>query len=187
MKVLFISALALVVTSEAFAQNRAPRQPGNGRVIDRPGYDDGRPGRGGDAPRDHRAPQPRDRETYRPTPQTRPAPQTRPGPGRVVVPQRNMPRYVPHATPRRIYRPAIRPTITWSYGFGYACSPYGELLLNGRYIHRFTFSSECMQALNDIRLYGDFCNRSDLYDQSGRLEAQFYYDYECREALGWYY
>ena len=42
-------------------------------------------------------------------------------------------------------------------------------------------------ALSDIRMYGDFCDGSDLYDQSGILEASFYYNYECRDALGYYY
>lgn len=54
-------------------------------------------------------------------------------------------------------------------------------------VHNFRFSSDCSQALIDIRNYGDFCDNEDLYDQSGRLEAQFTFSYECRNALGWYY
>jgi hypothetical protein len=98
-----------------------------------------------------------------------------------------VPRYLPNPYTPRYYRPAPRPVITWHTGFGYQCTPFGELVLNGRYVHQFRFTSDCHQALIDIRHYGDFCDGENLYDQSGILEAQFYFNYECREALGWYY
>lgn len=84
-------------------------------------------------------------------------------------------------------RTTRRAPITWSYGFGYTCGTFGDLRLNGRLIHDFRFSSDCYEALSDIRIYGDFCDNEDLYDQSGYLEAQFTFNYECRDALGWYY
>ena len=49
------------------------------------------------------------------------------------------------------------------------------------------FNSDRQQAIFDIENYGDFCDNADLYDQSGVLEAQFSWESECREALGWYY
>lgn len=104
-----------------------------------------------------------------------------PGYGRPVGPRYNPPGN------RRVIRTARRPVLTWNTGFGYACGNYGELFLGGRLVHNFSYAPDCYTALNDIRYYGDFCDYSDLYDQSGRLEAQFYYPEECRNALGWYY
>ncbi len=105
-----------------------------------------------------------------------------PGPSRRYV----GPRYVPNRYSRRVYRDYRRPTIIWDRGFGYQCE-YNTLVLNGRYVHNFNYSSDCVQALSDIRNYGDFCDGEDLYDQSGVLEAQFNFSSECRNALGWYY
>lgn len=185
MKSIALSLLALtVLSSEVFAQ-RAPRREGpsrgDGRVQDRPGRDDGRPGPGGDRPSDHRRPDPRydGRGNNRPDryePRYDPRPDYRPG--------RVNPRYTRGP---RYYRQSRRPVIIWNTGFGYTCDNFSVLRLNGRYIHNFTFSSDCYTAVNDIRMYGDFCDGSDLYDQSGILEASFYYNYECREALGYYY
>lgn len=115
-------------------------------------------------------------------------------PGPVIVnpgPSRRVgPRYVPNSRSRRVYRSSRRPTVIWDRGFNYYCS-YSTLLdnngFNSRPIHNFNFSSDCQQALADIRDYGDFCDNEDLYDQSGILEAQFTFNYECRNALGWYY
>lgn len=64
---------------------------------------------------------------------------------------------------------------------------YGDLLLNGIRQHTFSYSMDCNQAISDIRIYGDYCDNDIMYDQSGYMEAQFYSNYECREALGYYY
>lgn len=104
-------------------------------------------------------------------------------PGPVVV----GPRYNPNRNSRRVIRTTRRPVIIWDRGFGYTCGAYGDLYLNNRLVHNFRFSSDCSQALYDIRNYGDFCDNEDLYDQSGMLEAQFTFSSECRNALGWYY
>lgn len=119
---------------------------------------------------------------YNPPTRVQPAP--RPIPGRVVVVG---PRYVPNRHSTRVIRTTRRAPVVWSRGFGYACTPYGELLLNRNVVHSFRYSSDCSQALSDIRNYGDFCDNEDLYDQSGYLQAQFTFNYECREALGYYY
>lgn len=161
MKLFILSILALLISAEAFAQHR----PGRG------GRDDRRYDRRDDR-RDHRRD---DRRDYRPGPSR---------PGRVIVVG---PRYSPNRYSRRIIREIRRSPIIWSSGFGYACGRFGELMLNGRLVHNFRFSSDCMQALSDIRIYGDFCDQEDLYDQSGILEAQFTFSSECRQALGYYY
>ena len=46
---------------------------------------------------------------------------------------------------------------------------------------------DCNEAINDIRIYGDFCDDNVMFDQSGYMEAEFSSRYECRDALGWYY
>lgn len=189
MKRLFLTFLVLTISANTFAQRQGPSR-GDGRVFDRPGRDDGRPGPGGDRPNDHRRPG-TGRDDYRggyngrPTPSYpdyRPGPY-RPGPSRVVV----GPRYSPRRDSGRYIRVTIRPNIIWHTGFGYTCGYYGDLMLNGYNIHNFSYESDCYQALNDIRMYGDFCDNEDLFDQNGRLEAQFNYNYECRDALGYYY
>jgi hypothetical protein len=158
MKIMVLSFFALVLSFEASAQRR-PSGPGRpGPVVTRPAPGPSRPGP----------------VVVRPGP-------SRPGP--VVV----GPRYNPNPHSRRVIRTVRRPVIVWDRGFGYACGRFGELLLNGYVVHNFRFSSDCSQALIDIRNYGDFCDNEDLYDQSGRLEAQFTFNYECRNALGWYY
>ena len=96
------------------------------------------------------------------------------------------PNYNPPGS-RRVIRTVRREPVVWSTGFGYSCNMYGDLTLNGRYVHNFNYSSDCHQALSDIRYYGDFCDQNELYDQSGYLEARFSYSSECRQALGWYY
>lgn len=96
------------------------------------------------------------------------------------------PRYNPPSS-RRVIRTVRRPQVIWSSGFGYTCNSWGDLSLNGRQVHTFRFSSDCQQAISDIRYYGDFCDMEDLYDQTGYLEAQFTFSSECRSALGWYY
>ena len=64
---------------------------------------------------------------------------------------------------------------------------YGDLALNGRPLHNFRYSMDCNEAINDIRIYGDFCDDNVMFDQSGYMEAEFSSRYECRDALGWYY
>lgn len=185
MKSLILSLIVLTLSADSFAQAHGR---GDGRVFDRPGRDDGRPGPGGDRPSDHRRPG-TGRDDYRGgytggqyTPDYRPGP-NRPGPSREVV----GPRYNPNRNSRRIIRSYRRSPIIWSTSFGYSCGYYGDLMLNGRLVHNFRFSSDCSQALSDIRNYGDFCDQEDLYDQSGMMEAQFNFSYECRDALGYYY
>ncbi len=46
---------------------------------------------------------------------------------------------------------------------------------------------DCNDAMIDIRIYGDFCDDDLMFDQTGYMEAQFASNFECREALGWYY
>lgn len=103
------------------------------------------------------------------------------GPVRVVGP-----RYNPNPYSRRIIQ-TTRRYYTGSYQvLGYSCY-YNQLTVAGRTVHNFVFSSDCEQAVSDIRYYGDFCDGSDLYDQSGAFEASFSFNYECRNALGYYY
>lgn len=97
------------------------------------------------------------------------------------------PRYYPNSRSGRVIRSTRRPVIIWNQGFGYACNMYGQLMLNGRTIHSFSYGSDCTTALIDIQNYGDFCDQADLYDQYGYLEAQFSHPMECRQALGWFY
>lgn len=162
MRLAIFAILAVLFSAEVFAQRVIirDRNPGRDRVIIRDRRPDYRPG-------------PviiRDRH-----------PDYRRGP--VIV----GPRYNPNRHSTRVIRTTRRSPVIWSTGFGYSCGAFGDLLLNGRLIHSFRFSSDCYTALEDIRIYGDFCDGEDLYDQSGILEAQFTWDYECREALGWYY
>ena len=89
--------------------------------------------------------------------------------------------------PGRTYRSYSRGPVIWSTGFGYTCGVRGDLGLNSRFIHDFYASYDCHQAISDIRIYGDFCNGGDLYDQSGFHEASFSSSFECRQALGYYY
>ena len=201
MKSLIFALLTLTMTAETFAQ-RSPRSSrdganyvgSRGRAIDRPGIDDGRPGPGGDAQVRYGNPSRRVRDLDITNPRR---PLNDPYGTRYdydygyrsdygTYRPEYRPRYIPH-TSRRIMRSLRRPHIVWSTGFGYQCSMWGELLLNGRMIHSFISPYDCNLALSDIRLYGDFCNGADLYDQTGILEGQFNNNYECREALGWYY
>lgn len=167
MKFFILGLFALLMSAETFAQVRGPRYnpPGGGRH-DR--YDDRRPGPGPGPGRYDRYDRYDDR---------------RPGP--VIV----GPRYSPRRDSGRIIRTTRRSPVIWSSGFGYQCAGYmnDQLILNGRLVHVFRYSGDCFTALSDIRVYGDFCDQEDLYDQSGRLEAQFTFNYECRNALGYYY
>lgn len=97
------------------------------------------------------------------------------------------PRYVYNSYSRRYLRPVMRNRIVWTQPFGYSCNAYEQLLLNGHYVHDFDFQGDCYQAIQDIRMFGDFCDGEDLYDQTGVLEARFTFHYECRNALGYYY
>lgn len=194
MKVFLLALITLTVSAEVFAQRGrgnvdrggSVTNPNTGRVRDLPGRDDGRPGRGGDRPSDYRPTSRYERplnERYE-----RPIPRydypTYDYPNYSV---RVNPRYVPYGRPGRVLRNYRRAPLIWSVPFGYSCGLYGDLMVNGRYVHNFYFSSDCHQAVQDIRLYGDFCDGADLFDQSGMLEAQFSSSYECREALGWYF
>ncbi len=69
--------------------------------------------------------------------------------------------------------------------FGHTCD-YGTLRLNGRRIHDFYNRYDCVDALRDIRNYGDYCDGADMYDERGFREASFASSYDCRDALGWY-
>ena len=172
MRLALLALIAIVFSAESFAQ-RAPRGP----RYNPPGRPDYRPGPGPIGRPDYR-PVP----DYRPSPGPvyRPGPDYRPGPGgRVVI--RNTYR------PGRVYRDYRRGPIVWTTPFGYSCSMYGDLLLNGIRQHTFSYSMDCNQAISDIRIYGDYCDNDIMYDQSGYMEAQFYSNYECREALGYYY
>ncbi len=163
MKLALFALFAVLFSAESFAQRRViirDNRPDRGTVIVRDRRPDTRPGTV--IVRDRR-------------------PDYRPGP--VIV----GPRYNPNRSSTRIIRTTRRAPISWNTGFGFQCGSFGDLLLNGRLVHSFRFSSDCYTALEDIRLYGDFCDGEDLYDQSGYLEAQFTWDYECRQALGWYY
>ena len=178
MKFIVLSLFAVLLTSEAFAQRRTSSGGGVGPRYNPPG---GRP------------------STYdtRPTP-SRPSTSYNSGynnyndyyndyrPGYSSRPVIVGPRYNPPGS-RRVIRTVRREPVIWSSGFGYQCNMYGQLTVNGRYVHDFYYSSDCSQALSDIRYYGDFCDGEDLYDQTGYLEAQFTYSSECRQALGWFY
>ena len=168
MRLIALSLMTLLVASEAFAQ-RAPRGP----RYNPPGRND-RP-----APRPDYRPAPTPRPDYRPGPVV-----VRPGPvvhSRVVVRPRTVYRT------GRVYRDYRRSPVIWTQSFGYSCNAYGDLTLNGRRIHNFRYSMDCYDAVNDIRVYGDYCDDDVMYDQSGYMEAQFSSRYECRDALGWYY
>lgn len=175
MRLIALSLITLLVASEAFAQ-RAPRGPRYNPPGGRNDRNDHRPG-----PTHRPAPDYRNdrRPDYRPGPVV-----VRPGPvihSRVVIRPRNVYRT------GRVYRDYRRSPIIWSQPFGYSCSMYGDLTLNGRPVHNFRISSDCYDAVSDIRVYGDYCDDDVMYDQSGYMEAQFGSRYECREALGWYY
>ncbi|MFL5784890.1 MAG: hypothetical protein ACJ76H_09795 [Bacteriovoracaceae bacterium] len=165
MKTLILAILALSISAETFAQRgHAPRGPRYNPIPDRhdhfPGRIDPRP-------------------DYRPGPgRIDPRPDYRPG-GRIII--RNTYR------PGRVYRTYRRPPIIWSVPFGYSCSMYGDLLLNGVPVHKFRINFDCYSAVDDIRIYGDYCDDDVMFDQSGYQEAQFYSNVECREALGYYY
>jgi hypothetical protein len=96
------------------------------------------------------------------------------------------PRYNPYGI-NRSYRTVIR-NYSWIPTNRLSCDSWNNTLnLNGYRIHDFMFNSECQQAIYDIQNYGDFCDDADLYDQNGQLTAQFSWESECRDALGWYY
>lgn len=175
MKMILPALLIMMISAEAFAQR------GGGGRAGRGGGGSVRPARPSAAPRATR-PQISPRVTR---PQVPSRPSYRPGPVRPHV--RVAPRYVVNRHSYRTLRITRRAPIIWSTGFGYACTYGGQLLLNSLPVHNFYSEYECSQAISDIRIYGDFCDREDLYDQSGILEAQFNSDYECREALGYFY
>ncbi len=166
MKLLVLSLVAIVFTTSAYAQRLTvgPRYnpPGTSRTPTYTQY-----------PSRHQVPDYRS-PTYYPDYRTTSRP--------VVV----GPRYNPPSS-RRVIRTVRRSPVIWNSGFGYSCGYYGDLTLNGRLVHNFRWSSDCSQALSDIRNYGDFCDGEELYDQSGMLEARFSFSSECRSALGWYY
>lgn len=171
MKVAIFAMLAVLFSAESFAQRVVIRgTPSPGRVINRPG-----PTRPGPVIVDRRP-------DYRPGPViVNRRPDYRPGP--VIV----GPRYNPNRYSTRVIRTYRRDPYVWTNGFGFTCGAYGDLQLNGSFVHNFRFSQDCYTALEDIRLYTDFCDGEDLYDQTGMLQAQFTFDYECRQALGYYY
>lgn len=198
MKIFLLAILTLTVAFEASAQRRSgpvgPRYNPSGRVSPGPG-----PG-----PRRHHpgttvvVTPGHDRwgnVVNRPVfPSPRPVgPRYNPPMGRRPVVYRTgpvirvAPRYVYNSYSNRYIRPVIRQPIIWNQPFSYSCNAYEQLLLNGSYVHDFNFQGECYQAIQDIHVYGDFCDGEDLFDQSGALEAQFTFDYECRDALGYYY
>lgn len=174
MKFIVLSLFAVLLTSEAFAQRRSggvgPRYnpPGDSRGNSSRPTATHRPGSSTYYENDYNEYRPGYPTTYRPGP--------------IIV----GPRYNPPGS-RRVIRTVRRDPVIWSSGFGYECNYYNQLTLNGRFIHDFTFSSDCYQAVSDIRNYGDFCDYEDLYDQTGYLEARFTFSSECRQALGWYY
>ena len=176
MKVALLVVFSLTLAFEASAQRRpGPGGNRNGGTTVR-GHRQPAPGPGRVIVRDHRRSAPRPgRVVVRPG--------HRPNPGRVVV----RPRYVRNPHSRRVVRTHRRPVIVWDRQFGYSCNAYAQLSVNGQFLHNFQSDWECQQATQDIRSYGDFCDGEDLYDQTGVLEAQYTYDYECREALGYYY
>ena len=164
MRFTLLALITLIVSADTFAQSR--------RVIVRPGR----------TTTTVVTRRPDYRPDYRPGPViVDRRPDYRPGP--VIV----GPRYNPNRTSTRVIRTYRRDPVIWNSGFGYQCGAFGDLTLNGRLVHSFRFSSDCYTALEDIRVYGDFCDGEDLYDQTGILEAQFTWDYECRQALGYYY
>jgi hypothetical protein len=165
MKLFILGVFSLVLSVEAFAQRgHGPSRGGRNDRFDR--YEQRENNR-----REHSR---NDRyDDYRPGPSR----------GSIIV----GPRYNPNRNSVRIIRSTRRPIIIWSSGFGYSCNMYGQLQVNGRFVHQFSYSSDCSLALSDIQSYGDFCDQEDLYDQTGFLEAQFSHPMECRQALGWYY
>lgn len=177
MKLAILILFTFLLSLESYAQSRAPRG-GRGPIDYRSGPS-GREARPVPARPVSSRPSPYDhdrRPDYRPDSR----PDYRPD-------YRVEPRYTPRYDSRRVYRSVRRPVIIWNQSFGFNCSSFGDLTLNGRMIHNFRYSFECGQALSDIRVYGDFCDGEDLYDQTGMLEAQFSYDFQCREALGYFY
>lgn len=180
MKLSLLALLSMIFVAEAFAQRYNPRPGrGNGGTYrtnpSRPGrvivtdngydnrYDNRNDGRGG-------------RVILR---------------DRVVVRSSGYrwvgPRYNPPGRMARSYRTEVRPW-QWQPSNSLSCDNWSNTLnMNGYRIHDFMFNSDCQQAIYDIQNYGDFCDNADLFDQSGALEAQFSFEYECRNALGWYY
>lgn len=200
MKMTLLVLFTLTVASEAFAQRRSQPSPRNGgrsgsTVVVRP------PTR---QPVRHVQPAPVRHVRHAPVRHVQPAPVRHVRP-RVVGPRYNPPSarrhvYIPsgpivRVAPRYVYngystryvRTVPRQPIVWRQPFGYTCNAYEQLMINGSFIHDFDYLGECAQAIQDIHVYGDFCDGEDLYDQSGALEAQFNFSYECRNALGWYY
>jgi hypothetical protein len=163
MRFTLLAIISVLFSAETFAQHRPGRvittRPDRGTVIVHDRRPDNRPG----------------------TVIINRRPDYRPGP--VIV----GPRYNPNRYSTRVIRTYRRDPVIWNTGFGYSCGAFGDLLVSGRLVHNFRFSQDCYTALEDIRLYGDFCDGEDLFDQSGALEAQFTFDYECRNALGYYY
>lgn len=177
MKFIALSLLAVVFSSEVSAQVRGPRYNPPGRTpTTRPAPTPSRPGT---------YPQPpvivRD-NGYRPT-----VPSYNPGP-RVVGP-----RYNPPGRNVRIVRDVRRTPVIWNSGFyttGYRCDAFDLIQVtsyNSIHLARFWDSYDCNQALRDLEIYGDYCLNDELYDRNGRLEAQFWSNAECRNALGYYY
>ncbi|HXH32564.1 MAG TPA: hypothetical protein VNJ01_17330 [Bacteriovoracaceae bacterium] len=111
-------------------------------------------------------------------------------PDRVVIrPNRNTRIVIgPRYTPNRSYSRVIRDQRRTSYirDYGYTCD-FGSMYLNGRMIHNFYYNNDCHEALRDLRAYGDFCDGADMFDSVGRMEGQFSSNYECIDALGYYY
>ncbi len=192
MKMLTLSLVTLLVSVEAFAQ-RGPRYnpPGNGSsssssrttVVVRDSHHHSSPSRVYVEPR---VVGPR----YNP-----PGPISGPVIYRDSYSTYRDPYSYSRVAPRTIYRQYStryirtipRPAPIWTYGFGYSCGYYGDLTLNGRPIHNFAYSSDCQQAIQDIQIYGDFCDNADMIDQTGYLEAAFSSNWECRDALPYYY
>jgi hypothetical protein len=188
MKFSVLALFSLVFALEAFAQVRGPRynnpgRGGGGRVVTTyPGRNNGPVIINNGGRYDYGRPVIVDNGGYN---------QRR---DRVIISSRRYDRPVQWVGPRynppgfnRSYRSVIRDW-TWQPSNRLSCDSWTNTLnFNGYYVHDFMFNSECQQAIYDIQNYGDFCDNSDLYDQNGSLTAQFTWESECRNALGWYY
>lgn len=97
------------------------------------------------------------------------------------------PRRIYNSHSHRAYRAARRPVIVWNQPFTYGCTARAVLMYGNHVLRNFYSFPQCKQAIQDIRMFGDFCYGADMIDQSGVLEAQFDSEYECREALPFYY
>ncbi len=170
MKFIMLGLLALTLSAESFAQHRRNGGGRGGPVVTGPRYNPPGGGRYDNRGRndwnDHR-------NDYRTGP--------------IGGGYRRGPVVIHRQHSYRTYRDYRRTPVIWSYGFGYTCDYTSTLRLNGSYLHDFFASYDCSQALSDIRIYGDFCDGGDLYDQTGYREASFSSSYECREALGYFY